>query len=165
MSKLTKSLELIIRQTQNVAAIFLAVAAALVFYQVFTRFVLGQSAVWSEVLARAVIVWGVFLVLGPAIRRGQMIPIDVIRSLLSPAKQIWVIRLVSIATTLFLGILIWFGYKMTLRVVHQDAAMLNLSVAWFYAAIPVGALLALPAVWLAHHDAENELGNIGEVSK
>ena len=165
MSKLTKSLELIIRQTQNVAAILLAVAAALVFYQVFTRFVLGQSAVWSEVLARAVIVWGVFLVLGPAIRRGQMIPIDVIRSLLSPAKQIWVIRLVSIATTLFLGILIWFGYKMTLRVVHQDAAMLNLSVAWFYAAIPVGALLALPAVWLAHHDAENKLGNISEVSK
>lgn len=157
MSKLNQSLEWIVRQSQNLAAIFLAVAAALVFYQVFTRFVLGQSAVWSEVLARAVIVWGVFLVLGPAIRFGRMIPIDVIRSLFPPEKQIWIVRLVSIAMTIFLLILIWFGYQMTLRVAHQEAAMLNLSVSWFYAAIPVGALLAMPAVWLAHRDAEMDL--------
>lgn len=165
MSGFTRVLELVIRQAQNLAAIFLATAAVLVFYQVFTRFVLGQSAVWSEVLARAIIVWGVFLVLGPAIRHGQMIPIDVIRSLFSPKKQIWITRLVSLATLLFLAILIWFGYRMTLRVVHQEAAMLNLSVAWFYAAIPVGALLALPAVWLAQLDAENELRKMQEAGQ
>lgn len=154
MKKATEASEFIIRATHNAAAILLAFAAILVFYQVFTRFVLGDSAAWSEVLARAVIIWSVFLVLGPAIRMGKMIPIDAIRGFFSPRNQIWLIRLVTIATSIVLLVIIWFGYKMTLRVTHQQVAMLNVSVAWFYAALPIGALLALPGVLLALLDAE-----------
>ncbi len=146
--------DIIIRITQSLAAILLAVAVVLVFYQVLTRFILNDAAVWSEVLARAVIVWGVFLVIGPAIRSGKMIPIDVLRTLLPRDKQIWIIRIVTAAIALFLCILIWFGYKMTLRVLTQQVAMLNVSVAWFYMAIPIGAVLALPGLFLAHVDAE-----------
>lgn len=156
MKKATEASDFIIRATHNAAAILLAIAAILVFYQVFTRFVLGDSAAWSEVLARAVIIWSVFLVLGPAIRLGKMIPIDAIRAFFSPEKQIWLIRLVTIATTLVLLVIVWFGYKMTLRVTHQQVAMLNVSVAWFYAALPIGSLLALPGVLLALLDAEKE---------
>ncbi len=165
MNKLIKVSETVTRLTFNTAAVLLALAAMLVFYQVITRFVFGHSAVWSEVWARAVIVWGVFLVLGPAIRHSRMIPIDVIRSLFSQNKRIWIIRTVSVAVALFLLVLIWFGYKMTLRVVDQQAAMLNLSVAWFYVAIPVGALLAIPGLFLAQLDAENEHRQLSEVSK
>lgn len=154
MKKATEVSDVIIRATHNAAAILLAFAAILVFYQVFTRFVLGDSAAWSEVLARAVIIWSVFLVLGPAIRLGKMIPIDAIRMIFSPEKQIWIIRLVTLATTIVLLVIIWFGYKMTLRVTHQQVAMLNVSVAWFYAALPIGSLLALPGVLLAQRDAE-----------
>lgn len=153
----------IIRLTHNVAATMLAVAAALVFYQVITRFVLGDSAVWSEVLARAVIVWGVFLIMGPAIRYGGMIPIDVIRGLFPQNKQIWIIRLVSVAVAVFLLVLIWYGYKMTLRVLHQQVAMLDVSVAWFYIAIPLGALIALPGLALAHLDAETAHRRLSQV--
>lgn len=156
MNTLVKLMDGIVRLTHNVAAVLLALAAMLVFYQVITRFVLGHSAVWSEVLARAVIVWGVFLIIGPAIRHGRMIPIDVIRGLFPENRQIWIIRTVSIAVTLFLLILIWFGYKMTLRVVNQQVAMLNVSVAWFYMAIPIGAVLALPGLALAQIDAERD---------
>jgi TRAP-type C4-dicarboxylate transport system permease small subunit len=154
MTAILKLMDGLIRLTHNVAAVMLAVAAALVFYQVITRFILGDSAVWSEVLARAVIVWGVFLIMGPASRQNSMIPIDVIRGLFPENKQIWIIRLVTVAVGLFLLILLWYGYKMTLRVVHQQVAMLNVSVAWFYVAIPVGAALALPGLALAHIDAE-----------
>ena len=163
MNYIIRASEIIVRITHGVAAIMLAIAAGLVFYQVFTRFILGDSAVWSEVLARAVIVWGVFLIMGPAIRYGKMIPIDVLRSLLPQSKQIWIIRLVTAAIALFLFILIWFGYKMTLRVVHQQVAMLDVSVAWFYVAIPIGALLALPGLLLAHLDAEHGHINPTEV--
>jgi TRAP-type C4-dicarboxylate transport system permease small subunit len=163
MIHLMRISEAIIRITHGIAAAMLAVAALLVFYQVLTRFVLNDAAVWSEVLARAVIVWGVFLIMGPAIRTGKMIPIDVLRSLLPENKQIWIIRVVTAAIALFLCILIWFGYKMTLRVVNQQVAMLNVSVAWFYMAIPIGALLALPGLFLAHLDAEHDHLNTGEV--
>ncbi|MGD1886124.1 MAG: TRAP transporter small permease [Cohaesibacteraceae bacterium] len=155
--------EVIVRITLGLAAAMLAVAVILVFYQVLTRFILNDAAVWSEVLARAVIVWGVFLIMGPAIRNGKMIPIDILRSLLPRDKQIWVIRVVTAAIALFLCILIWFGYKMTLRVVNQQVAMLNMSVAWFYVAIPVGAILALPGLLLAHLDAEHGHRNLDEV--
>ncbi len=156
MNLLIKVSELIIRITHSLAAAMLAVAVFLVFYQVLTRFILNDAAVWSEVLARAVIVWGVFLIMGPAIRSGKMIPIDVLRSLLRREKQIWIIRIVTVAIALFLCILTWYGYKMTLRVVNQQVAMLDVSVAWFYSAIPIGALLALPGLFLAHLDAERD---------
>lgn len=165
MNILIKGADVIIRITHYLAAAMLAVAAFLVFYQVLTRFLLNDAAVWSEVLARAVIVWGVFLIMGPAIRHGSMIPIDVLRSLLPRNKQIWIVRVVTVAIALFLGILIWYGYKMTLRVMNQQVAMLNVSVAWFYVAIPIGALLAIPGLFLAHLDAERDHSTPTEMPK
>jgi len=164
MNFLIKLSETIVRMTHYLAASMLAVAALLVFYQVLTRFILNDAAVWSEVLARAVIVWGVFLIMGPAIRYSKMIPIDVLRSLLAQNKQIWIIRIVTAAIALFLCVLIWYGYQMTLRVVNQQVAMLNVSVAWFYVSIPIGALLAIPGLFLAHLDAERGHLSAVEVS-
>ncbi|WP_297771146.1 TRAP transporter small permease [uncultured Roseovarius sp.] len=138
----------------NLAALLLAAAAALVFYQVVTRFVLGDSATWTEVLARAVIIWMVFLVTGPALRLGRMIPIDVIRGAMPRPIQIWLVRFVSLAIATVLLVLIWYGYKMTMRVVDQQVAMISISVAWFYVAVPVGSALALIGLFLSHLDAE-----------
>ncbi|GAB4391640.1 MAG: TRAP transporter small permease [Kiloniellaceae bacterium] len=144
----------VVRATLNLSALFLAIASLLVFYQVITRFVFGDAAAWSEILARAVIIWTVFLVAGAAIRLGKMIPIDAIRNMFSPAVQIWIVRLVTFATLVVLGVLVWYGYQMTLHVVSQQVAMLNVSVAWFYAALPIGAALAIPGVFLSLRDAE-----------
>ncbi|MES9946414.1 MAG: TRAP transporter small permease [Candidatus Thiodiazotropha sp.] len=163
MKRLTQISDAIIRLNHNAAAVLLAIASVLVFYQVITRFILGDSAAWSEILARAVIIWTVFLVSGPAIRLGRMIPIDAIRNLFPPEKQILIIRVVTVATLIVLFVLIWFGYKMTVRVAHQEVAMLNVSVSWFYAAIPIGALLALPGVFLAHWEAEQ--GHLAHLDK
>ena len=163
MNKLIRISDAIIRLNHNAAAVLLGIASILVFYQVITRFVLGDSAGWSEVLARAVIIWTVFLVSGPAIRFGRMIPIDAIRNLFAPDKQIWIMRVVTIATLLVLFVLVWFGYKMTVRVAHQEVAMLNVSVSWFYAALPIGSLLAIPGVFLAQWDAEK--GHLAHLDK
>lgn len=154
MKNLVAASDRLIRLVHNAGAILLAIAAALVFYQVFTRFVLGDAAAWSEVLARALIVWMVFLLLGPAIRLGRMIPIEAIRNMLPKTAQLWLIRVVTVATLIVLGVLIWYGYKMTLRVVDQQVAMIDISVAWFYVALPIGAFIALFGLFLAHRDAE-----------
>ncbi len=165
MSKLIKLLDKIVHCMYNISAALLAVAAVLVFYQVFTRFILGESAVWSEVSARAVIIWSVFLVLGPAIRYNRMIPIEAIRSVIPSTKLIWLIRAVNIAIFVVLLVLIWFGYKMTLRVVDQQVAMMNISVAWLYAALPIGSLVAIPGLFLANYDAETKHRNPSESPK
>ncbi len=154
MNSLASMSEALIRTTHNLAAILLAIASVLVFYQVITRFVLGDSAAWSEILARAVIIWTVFVVAGAAFRFGKMIPIDAIRNMMPKGVQIWLIRLVAIASLIVLAVLIWFGIQMTMHVVNQQVAMLNVSVSWFYIAIPIGAALAVPGVLLALADAE-----------
>jgi TRAP-type C4-dicarboxylate transport system permease small subunit len=156
MNALSRVSERFVRLIHDLSAILLAVASALVVYQVVTRFVIGDSATWTEVLARAVIIWMVFLVCGPAIRLGRMIPIDVLRGMLPVRMQIWLVRFVFVATLVVLAVLIWFGFRMTLRVMDQQVAMLNVSMAWFYAAIPVGSTLALPGVVLSLLDAETE---------
>ena len=154
MRALTLISETLIRSTHNMAALLLAVAFVLVFYQVVTRFVLGDAAAWSEILARAVIIWTVFVVAGAAFRFGKMIPIDAIRNMMPKGVQIWLIRVVAIASLIVLAVLIWFGIQMTMHVVNQQVAMLNVSVSWFYIAIPIGAALAVPGVLLALVDAE-----------
>lgn len=147
----------------NLAALLLALASALVFYQVVTRFVIGHSATWTEVLARAVIIWMVFLVSGPALYLGRMIPIDVIREVMPKRVQLWLIRFVTAAIATVLLVLIWYGYKMTLRVMDQQVAMIGISVAWFYAAVPIGSALALFGLILSHLDAER--GHIGQLDE
>lgn len=162
MNSLTQASERFVRLIHNLSALFLAIAAALVFYQVITRFVFGDSATWTEVIARAVIIWMVFLALGPAVRLNRMIPIDVLRGLVPPRAQIWLVRFVFVATLTFLAVLMWYGYLMTLRVMNQQAAMLGISIAWFYAALPVGSALALPGVILSMCDVEKEHRNRAE---
>ena len=156
MKILITASESLIRLTHNLAAISLAIAFVLVFYQVVTRFVFGDAAAWSEILARAVIIWTVFLVCGAAIRLGRMIPIDAIKNMSPRPVQIWLTRLVTVATLLVLGVLIWFGTKMTMHVADQQVAMINVSVSWFYAALPIGSALAIPGVFLALVDSERK---------
>ncbi|CAM3277589.1 TRAP transporter small permease protein [Paracoccus nototheniae] len=146
--------EAVVRLAHNLAALLLAVATGLVFFQVVTRFGLGHAAGWSEILARGLIIWSTLLVAAAGFRLGAMIPIDFIRGLLPARAQIWVIRLVTALTLVLLAVLIWQGWSMTLRVQAQRVAMMGTSMSWFYAAIPIGALMAVPGVLLRHLDQE-----------
>jgi len=146
--------EAIVRLAHNLAASLLALATVLVFIQVVTRFVLGDAAVWSEITARGVIIWSTFLVIAAGFRLGLMIPIDFVRSLLPARGQLWVLRLVTFLTLVFLGVLVWQGWAMTERVLNQRVAMLGVSMSYFYAALPVGALMAIPGVVLRQLEME-----------
>lgn len=156
MKRVEAAGEAIVQLAHNLAALLLAIATGLVFFQVITRFFVGHAAAWSEILARGLIVWSTLLVASAGFRLGAMIPIDFLRSLLPPAWQIQVIRLVTILTLVLLGVLVWQGWAMAERVQTQRVAMLGVSMSLFYAAIPVGALMAIPGVLLRHLDHERE---------
>lgn len=146
--RLTAAAEGLIRITHNLAALLLALATALVFWQVVTRFVLGDAAAWSEVLARGVVIWMVFLVAGAGFRLSAMIPLEFVRSVLPQRLQRIVSFIVLILILVFLGVIGWYGTLMAIRVSTQQVAMLNIPISWFYAALPVGAVLAIPGAIL-----------------
>lgn len=165
LNTVTKGL---IKLTHNLAAILLAIAVALVSYQVFTRFILGDPAAWSEILARGLIIWSVFLVSAAAFWYGAMISIDLFIDRLPPRLRIYGQRLVCTAVLTLLSILVWQGYLITLRVSGQQIAMLQISMSWFYAAIPTGCAVAIVAVVARqvcmeyqHYRKQHHTGSVG----
>ena len=125
---------------------FLVIAAGLAIYQVVTRFVFGAPSTWSEVVTRSAMIWSVFLGVAVAFRHGAMISVDVVRNALPGRPGLMLLLAANAACLVFFSILLWQGYLMTLHVRGQRLAALEVSIAWVYAALPVGSAFVLIAV-------------------
>jgi TRAP-type C4-dicarboxylate transport system permease small subunit len=132
-----------------VASLLLALAALTGFYQVIARFVLSQPSTWSEVLVRTLLVWMVYLGAVGAIRAGALLSVDVLYNLARGRVRRVLQAFVSLATLTLLAVMLWFGIEMGWRVRFQNLAGLEISIAWGYAAIPIGSALGMVSV-VAH---------------
>lgn len=128
------------------ATALLAVISCLGLWQVAARFILAQPSVWTEEVMRRLLIWCVMLGVVVAIRQGVLVCVDLA---LRVTKGRWhqAIRLfVALMTGSFLATICWFGVSLAWRVRFQTFASLDISMAWAYAAMPVGAALAIVAV-------------------
>ncbi len=127
----------------------LALASLTGLYQIIARFVLHQSAVWSEPLIQMTLIWMTYLGLATAVRSGTLISVDWLLSLSKgrPQQVIRISILVCILT--LLGFLTWFGISLAMRVKFQTIAGLGISTSWAYAALPFGAAISMLAA-IAH---------------
>lgn len=150
MRKLVLAGERFVSLTHNIAAALLAISAILVFTQVVSRFVGGHSLAWTEILARGTVIWMVFMAACAGFRLNAMIPLEFIRDVVPAPIRSLVLWSVFLLTLVFLFVMSWYGTQMALRVANQKIAMLGFSMAWFYAAIPVGCVCALPGVIIGH---------------
>jgi TRAP-type C4-dicarboxylate transport system permease small subunit len=142
--------ERIATQAALAAACFaLAVAVGAGAWQVFTRFVLTQPSPWTEALVRQALVWMVLLGVAGAIRHGALVAIDVARQAARGRVRLAIELATFVAICLLFGALFWFGWSMAERVRFQMIAGLDVSIAWGYAAIPVGAVFAILAALAA----------------
>jgi len=134
------------------AQVLLVSAAAAGFYQVLSRFVLQAPADWSEAWTRAALIWVVFLGVALAFRQGAMLCVELLRNVLAARARRWLEGALALVCVAFLGFLLWIGAAMCWRVRFQTMPSFEVSVAWVYLAIPVGAALSMLAVlahWLA----------------
>jgi TRAP-type C4-dicarboxylate transport system permease small subunit len=132
------------------ACVLLATIASLGMWQVVARFVLSQPSTWTEESMRRLLIWMVMLGTVVAFRRGALVSVDL---MLRTARGAWLatVRWVITLTALaYLAVLVWFGINLVTRVRFQTFASMELSMGWAYAALPVGAALAMLAV-VAHH--------------
>ncbi|MBL0946008.1 MAG: TRAP transporter small permease [Hydrogenophaga sp.] len=138
------------------ACLLLAVISCLGLWQVTSRFVLSQPSTWTEESMRRLLIWMVMLGVVASLRQGALVSVDLMLRLSRGAwRQVvrWTITLVNLA---FLSVLIWFGIDLVVRVRFQTFASMDLSMGWAYAALPVGAALAVVAVIAHHIDPQNE---------
>ena len=140
----------------TLACLLLAGISALGLWQVLARFVFSQPSTWTEESMRRLLIWMVMLGTVVAFRRGALVSVDLmLRSATGAWRQAvrWTITLTALA---YLGVLVWFGIGLVTRVRFQTFASMELSMGWAYAALPVGAALAMLAVVANHLDPLNE---------
>ncbi|MFD1510155.1 TRAP transporter small permease [Lacimonas salitolerans] len=124
---------------------FLVIAASLALFQVVTRFVFASPSTWSEVITRSAMIWSVFLGVAVAFRHGAMISVEVIQQVLPPRLGLGLFLTANALSVVFFAILFWQGWAMTQRVMRQNLAALDISIAWVYAALPVGSVFIIIA--------------------
>jgi TRAP-type C4-dicarboxylate transport system permease small subunit len=133
---------LISRLVETVAILLLLAAACLAFYQVLTRFLLEEPSTWTEVLTRTLIIWSVYLGALILFRRGTLISVDVAYRLAGPRAR-KVLNLAQLLASLAVLLTAFvFGLQLAWRVRFQVLAGLDVSIAYAYLAVPVGAFLS-----------------------
>ncbi|MCA1769690.1 MAG: TRAP transporter small permease [Halomonas sp.] len=134
----------IINRVEEVLASFsLSVMVVLISMQVFSRYVLGSSLVWSEELSRYLLIWAVYIGCSFAAKEDRHLEVTFIRSLLSESARRIVISISYIITIIFCGFCVVWGIEMLnfLERTGQRTQSLGVSVYWVYLALPVGMTL------------------------
>lgn len=140
----------------TVASALLALIACLGLWQVISRFVFSQPTTWTEESMRRLLIWMVMLGVVVALRKGALVSVDLMLRLSRGSWRRCVRGFITSVTLSFFAVVLWFGTDLVWRVRFQTFASLDLSMGWAYAAVPVGALLAMLATVAYHLDPQNE---------
>lgn len=118
----------------------LAVITGLVFVAAVMRF-FGDPLVWSVDLAQLLFIWLCFLGATKALRERAHLGVDLLVRLLGPKTRLWVETVLSVVILIFLGILAWEGYGLTVLNIERLYGDSGLSYAWVTIAVPAGAVM------------------------
>jgi TRAP-type C4-dicarboxylate transport system permease small subunit len=121
---------------------FLTLIFAVLIYQITARFILHVSSPWSEVTARGLMIWCVWTAAPTVFARGGLVAVEFFAEMVRGPYQTALKVFIAGVTIAFLLAIFSLGLQMTMRVSVQRIAGLNVSIAWIYAAIPVGALIS-----------------------
>ena len=127
------------------------VLVADVFLGVWSRYVLQATFQWYDEVARLCFVWMVFLGAASAVRRGAHFRLHLLIDRLGPRLRRVNDRVVGLLVVVFGGVLVAGGVAMWPVARRQVTDSLELSMLWFYGALPVGGalmiLFSLPHLW------------------
>jgi TRAP-type C4-dicarboxylate transport system permease small subunit len=117
------------------------VMAAVVFYQVFTRYVLADSAGWTEEIARYFLVAVVFVGASMSVRKNNHIQVDYFYRLLPAPVCRLLSTLVDMVRCIFLGYAAWLTWLLIQRIGMSRMAVIDLPVGWVFSAMLFGFVL------------------------
>jgi TRAP-type C4-dicarboxylate transport system permease small subunit len=117
------------------------ILAAIVFYQVFTRYVLGDPAGWTEEIARYFLVAVVFIGAAMSVRRNNHIQVDYFYRLMPRAMGRVVSTAVDVVRAAFLGYATWLCWLLIQRIGSSRMAIVDLPMGWVFGAMLFGFAL------------------------
>ena len=117
------------------------IMAAVVFYQVFTRYVMDDPAGWTEEIARYFLVAVVFVGAAMSVRKNNHIQVDYFYRLMPRVMARILSTLVDVVRCVFLGYATWLTWLLLQRIGSQPMAVVELPVGWVFSAMLFGFLL------------------------
>lgn len=133
-----------LRKAQNLALkAIVAVITALLIAQALSRYLLMLPIYWSEELTRYLMIWGAFIGSAVAVRLEGHVAASFLAAKGGRNLQRFLKSLTRTVLVLFLAVLIYYGFALSLRVSGQLSPALQISMMWPYLSIPVGCCLML----------------------
>ena len=115
--------------------------AGIVFYQVFTRYVMEDPAGWTEEIARYFLVAIVFIGAAMSVRKNNHIQVDYFYRLVPrPIGRVLSI-VVDLFRCLFLGYATWLCWLLVQRIGSSRMAIVDLPMGWVFGAMLFGFAL------------------------
>jgi TRAP-type transport system small permease protein len=119
-----------------------AVMVMLVFFNVLSH-AIGKDLAATTELCELLMVWVTFLGGAAAARRGAHMSINEFLDKLGVSNRRWADTAIGVLCLAMLGMLIYYGISITQTGTMNELTVLHISMAWQYAALPVGAAAML----------------------
>ena len=136
---------------ERVCIALMMVLVADVFLGVWSRYVMRATFQWYDEVARLCFVWMIFLGAAVAVRRGAHFRLHLLIDRFGARARRRVDLLVTLIVIAFAAVLVAGGIAIAPLARRQVTDALEVSMLWFYGALPVGGALmivfALPQLW------------------
>ncbi len=114
-----------------------------VFLQFFSRYILNDSAAWTEEIARYLLMWVTFIGAAVVMRRGTNIGVEVLMHMLPEGPQRVLRFFIDLVTLGFVALLAWFSVLITERMGIQRMTVIDWSMSIVYGGVAFGCFLML----------------------
>lgn len=129
---------------------FFWVLAAVVFWQFFTRYVLNDSASWTEEIARYLLICLVFIGAAIGVRKNNHIQVDFFYRVLPSGLMRVMSTLVDAVRIAFLAYCVWLTWLLMSKIGSSRMAIVDLPMGLLYSVVLAGfALMTFRAVQVA----------------
>src|SRR5947207_5517493 len=143
MKQLDLLLEVLDALARWVAMALATIIIAILFVQIFYRYVLNTSIVWSEEVATWCLVWLVFIGSAAIMYRWEHVHIPMLIRRLPLRLRPGVIIFAKLATGVAVALIAWYGLQMVLGPVHIRSQASEISTRWIKLSVPIGAALMM----------------------
>jgi TRAP-type C4-dicarboxylate transport system permease small subunit len=144
---LLKFVELLSNYLENLAGITSTISLTLmvivVLMGVFSRYIFNNPLLWTEELARYLMIWMAFIAIITACKTNDNIALLSIRDLLPKKIQVIIKYFNRFLIIFFLYIIAVYGYSGALRGMKQVSASLNVPLGIFFMIVPISAILVI----------------------
>ncbi len=123
--------------------VMLAVMSIIIFANVVLRYTTNVSIEWAEEVSRHLMIWLTFIGCGPVLRYGGHIAVENVQDALPRPMAVALRAVIALLLTGLFVFFIWFGLDYMDRTQYQITPSTQISVAYIYAALPLGAAMTL----------------------